>query len=89
MKKESLTITNPSGLHARPVSKLVQASSKFQSDIQIAAEGKRVNAKSILGVMSLGIKMGDVVELQIDGADERQAMQELMQLIQSGLGEEA
>jgi phosphocarrier, HPr family len=87
MLSEKLTITNPSGLHLRPAGVLSQTAMKFKSDITIEFEGKKVVAKSVLNVMSAGIKTGSEITLVCDGEDENEAMKALSEAIKSGLGE--
>lgn len=89
MISRSFTIRNKLGLHARPSAQLTQAASRFQSDIFIAKDGRRVNAKSIMGVMMLAAGPGTVVTLDAAGADEEQALQAVGELIDSGFGESA
>lgn len=74
MVEKNYTITDEAGMHARPASALVASISKFQSDITLEFNGKKVNLKSILGVMSLGIPTGSTVTIAADGPDEEQAM---------------
>lgn len=81
MQHEDITITNPAGLHARPASIFVQTSNKFKSDIQVEYESKTANAKSILQVLSLGVKKGEKISLKISGTDEVQALTTLKKLI--------
>lgn len=81
MQHEDITITNPVGLHARPASIFVQTSNKFNSDIQVEYESKTANAKSILQVLSLGVKKGEKISLKINGVDEVQALTTLKKLI--------
>ena len=87
MLSEKLTITNPSGLHLRPAGVLSQTAMKFKSDITIEFESKKVVAKSVLNVMSAGIKTGSEITLVCDGEDENEAMKALSEAIKSGLGE--
>jgi len=75
-----------SGLEARPVAVLVQKATMFDSKIYIEAEGKKVNAKSIMGMMSLGLNMGEEVTIVADGEDEADAVESLASYIG---GEEA
>jgi len=82
-----VTIKNPTGLHARPAAAFVQAAERFKADIWIEKEGRRVNAKSILSVMSLGAKQGTTLEIVADGEDEDMAVATLRDLIDGGLGE--
>jgi phosphocarrier protein len=72
--KRTITISNKLGLHARASAKLTQMASKFQSGVFISRNARRVNAKSIMGVMMLAAGLGATVELETDGADEEAAM---------------
>lgn len=87
MQHEDITVTNAVGLHARPASIFVQTSNKFNSDIQVEYGEKTVNAKSILQVLSLGVKKGGRISLKISGADEIQALTTLKKLITEDFGE--
>lgn len=77
MLKQSTTIQLKNGLEARPVAMLVQLASQFDSKVYLETEGKRVNAKSIMGMMSLGLNMGAAVEVEADGTDEEAAVQKI------------
>jgi phosphocarrier protein HPr len=74
MIKKNVTITNKLGLHARASAKLTATAAKYQSGIWIARNGRRVNAKSIMGVMMLAAGLNSTVELETEGADEADAM---------------
>lgn len=74
-------LLNRSGLHARPAVRFVQLASKFKSAIEICKQGKCVNGKNILQILSLGIDFGDVVLLKINGEDEDSAYNELLNLL--------
>jgi phosphocarrier protein HPr len=87
MIKKSITISNRLGLHARASAKLTQAASKFQSQVWIARGARRVNAKSIMGVMMLAAGLGSTVELETEGADEADAMAALEKLFADKFGE--
>ncbi len=80
-------IKNPSGLHARQASMFVNMAKSFKSSIFIEKEGKKVNAKSMMAVMMLGVKQGDEIVLIGDGEDAQYAINELEQLVNSGIGE--
>lgn len=87
MQKTTLRIINEAGLHARPASELVKAASQFKSEISVRSITKAsnaVNAKSILGILTLGVERGHEIELTVEGEDEVQAIQYLRQLIESG-----
>ena len=87
MTKRPVTITNKLGLHARASAKLTQTASKFQSSIFIAKNGRRVNAKSIMGVMMLAAGLGSTVELETDGPDEEAAIGAIEALFNDKFGE--
>lgn len=77
MIQKSMQIQLTNGLEARPVAVLVQKASMFESEIYIEAEGKKVNAKSIMGMMSLGLNAGETVTVSANGADEADAIDAL------------
>jgi phosphocarrier protein HPr len=70
MVKRAIRITNKLGLHARASAKLTQTASRFESGVWISRNGRRVNAKSIMGVMMLAAGLGSTIELETDGPDE-------------------
>jgi len=80
-------VTNKLGLHARASAKLTQLASRFQSAIWIERNGRRVNAKSIMGVMMLAAGLGSTVELETEGADEQAAIDEIEALFNDRFGE--
>ena len=88
MVKKEMTITNNIGLHARPATFFIQKANTFKSSIWIEKDERRVNAKSLLGVLSLGIAKGMVITVIADGQDENAAVTELVELVQSGLAEQ-
>ena len=77
MKKQTVSIQLEKGLEARSVAMLVQIASQFESKVYIEADEKKVNAKSIMGVMTLALNKGDELDLVIDGSDENQAFDKL------------
>ena len=81
------TIINQTGLHARPAGMLVKESIKFKSKIEIETATKKIDAKSIMGVMALGLAKGTEVTLHIDGPDEEQAKDAVLALFENGFGE--
>ena len=85
MKTFEYTITDELGIHARPAGMLVKEASKFASKIMIASPKKEVDAKRIMGVMSMGAKKGDTVKLTIEGADEAEAAASLEKFLQNNL----
>ena len=74
MMQKEITIQLENGLEERPVAMLVQVASQYDSTIYIETEGKHVNAKSIMGMMSLGMANGEILNVSADGADEQAAM---------------
>jgi phosphocarrier protein HPr len=85
--RRSITISNKLGLHARASAKLTQAASGFTSAVWIAKGDRRVNAKSIMGVMMLAAGLGSSVEIEADGPDEAAAMQAVEALFADKFGE--
>jgi len=85
--QQTTTIVNKLGLHARAAAKFVTQASMFESEIHVKRNGQDVNGKSIMGVMMLAAAKGCDIELIIDGADEQQAMQSLIELIENRFGE--
>ncbi len=87
MIEKNVQVTNPSGLQARMGALLVQTAGKFTSNIWISKNEKKVNAKSIMGILSMGISKGTLITIGADGDDEAQAVEELTGLIQSNFDE--
>ncbi len=87
MIKSSITISNKLGLHARASAKLTKLASKFQCEVWLARNGRRVNAKSIMGVMMLAAGLGTEIEIEVEGGDEQPAMDALRSLIDGKFGE--
>ena len=85
MVKKDVTITNNIGLHARPATFFIQKANTYSSSVWVEKEERRVNAKSLLGVLSMGIIKGTVVTLIADGEDEKEALDGLEELITTGL----
>jgi len=88
MQQRDVEIVNKLGLHARPSARLTQLASSFKSKVFMSRNGRRVNAKSIMGVMMLAASKGCSVTLETEGEDEMEAMEALAGLISSGFGEE-
>ncbi len=84
MISRDVTILNDVGLHARPATFFIQKANSYKSSIWVEKEDRRVNAKSLLGVLSLGIVKGMTITLIADGSDEADALQGLADLITSG-----
>lgn len=87
MIKQDIEIINKLGLHARASTKLTQTASKFASEVWIEKSGRRVNAKSIMGVMMLAAAKGATVTVEANGEDEAQAIEALKALINDYFGE--
>jgi phosphocarrier protein len=87
MIKATVTISNKLGLHARASAKLTKLAGGFQSEIFMTRNGRRVNAKSIMGVMMLAAGMGSEVEIETAGPDEQTAIEALAALIKDKFGE--
>ena len=87
MMKRDVKVVNKLGLHARASAKLTQVASRFQSAVWITRNARRVNAKSIMGVMMLAAGMGSTVQLEIDGPDEGEAMEAIERLFAEKFGE--
>jgi phosphocarrier protein len=85
--KRTIQVSNKLGLHARASAKLTQLASKFQANVFIARNGRRVNAKSIMGVMMLAAGLGSTVELETEGADEAAAIDAIEALFNDKFGE--
>lgn len=87
MISQKVTIKNPTGLHLRPAGVLCNEAMKYKSLITFTYDGGTANAKSVLSVLGACIKCGDEIELVCEGVDEREALDELLRVIQNGLGE--
>ncbi|GAB7387599.1 HPr family phosphocarrier protein [Bacillaceae bacterium] len=84
MIERKVTVAFPSGLHARPATQVVKKAGSFRSEIKISKGGKTVDAKSIMGVMSLAAGRGEEITLTADGPDEQEAIETLSRLISEG-----
>ena len=89
MLQQEVEIINRLGLHARASAKLTQLAGRFKSEVWLCRNGRRVNAKSIMGVMMLAAGLGSEVEMETDGDDEQAAMDALTALIVDKFGEGA
>ena len=87
MLQREVEIVNKLGLHARASAKLTQVAGKFEAEIWLSRNGRRVNAKSIMGVMMLAAAKGSTIVIETDGADEAEAMQALERLVATRFGE--
>ena len=89
MLQNTVVVQNQVGLHARPATFFIQKANEFKSSIWIEKEDRRVNAKSLLGILSLGIVGGTSIRIIADGADEQAAVDGLVDLVDSGFSEDA
>ena len=87
MPKATVTISNKLGLHARASAKLTKLAGSFASEIHMSRNGRRINAKSIMGVMMLAAGLGSEVEIETTGADAQAALNALVALINDRFGE--
>ena len=88
MKQLEIILHNPTGLHARPAKTLVASAKLFESDIRIEHGPKKANAKSLISVLTLGVKFGGKIRITAQGPDEENALEELERLVRNGLGDE-
>ena len=87
MVSNNVTVQNSVGLHARPATIFIQKANEFKSSIWVEKDDRRVNAKSLLGVLSLGIVKGAEISIIADGGDEKEAVQTLVELIETNFSE--
>ena len=86
--KKEFVIQNKVGLHAPPAALFVQTARKFKSDITVERDGEKVNAKSMLGILSLGAEKGAHITIEAKGEDEKKLMHGIKELIESKFGED-
>ena len=84
---KEVSVKNQAGLHARPATYFIQKANEFKSSVWVEKDERRVNAKSLLGVLSLGIVGGTTIRIMADGSDEEQAVDGLVKLVESGFAE--
>ncbi len=87
MLQQETKIVNKLGLHARASAKLTQLAARYQSEVWMTRNGRRINAKSIMGVMMLAAGIGSTVQIETEGTDEAEAMEALLALIADKFGE--
>ena len=87
MSSKEITVTNQIGLHARPATFFIQKANEFSSSIWVEKDDRKVNGKSLLGVLSLGITKGTTITIYADGADQEEALNALETLIKSNFPE--
>jgi phosphocarrier protein HPr len=85
--ERTITVGNPTGLHARPAALFVSEAARFSSKVRVRAGAREVDAKSILSVLSLGVRQGTEITIRAEGPDEEQALASLVGLIEKGFGE--
>lgn len=88
MIRKTATIVNKLGLHARPAALLVSTASKYESEVYLTKDDLRVNGKSIMGVMMLAAEKGTELQIEANGSDEEQVVDEMLKVIEAGFGEE-
>jgi phosphocarrier protein len=88
LTQTKVTVPNRLGIHARPAALLVKTATEYVSDIRILFAGDSVNAKSIMGVMTLAAGKGSELVIEAEGPDEEEAVEALVSIVQSGFGEE-
>jgi phosphocarrier protein HPr len=87
MYSKEVVLQNQVGLHARPATFFIQKANEFKSSIWVEKDERKVNAKSLLGVLSLGIARGTTISIIADGVDEKEAVDALIELIESNFSE--
>jgi len=87
MERE-VVVMNKQGLHARPATAFVQEAGKYKGDVTIEKEGKSANAKSILGILSLGIANGNTIKIKAEGEGAEEVVEALVKLVENKFGEE-
>ena len=87
MYDKKVTVQNQVGLHARPATFFIQKANEFKSTIWVEKDERRVNSKSLLGVLSLGIVGGTVIHVIADGPDDKEAVEALVKMVETGFTE--
>ena len=87
MPEKTVVLPNPSGLHARPAKVFAKAAARSDGEVTVAKDGRVVNAKSVLSVLTLDCHHGDEITITVDGDDAESTLDELVGLVESGLGE--
>jgi phosphocarrier protein HPr len=88
LKTDSAEVVNKLGIHARPAAQIVKTASLYDSSVNLTVEGVKVNAKSIMGVMTLAACRGTTIRVEAEGDDEEEAVKVIIDLIKQGFGEE-
>jgi phosphocarrier protein HPr len=89
MTSQSVTVVNQLGMHARAAAKFVHLATRFEARVRVARDRREMDGKSIMGILLLAAALGSTITITADGADEREAVEALIALVQSGFGEEA
>ena len=89
MMTRSVVVTNPLGLHARAAARFVHMATRFTSQIRVARDGKVMDGKSIMGILLLAAARGTTLTISADGPDEASAVDSLIELVESGFGEQS
>lgn len=79
---KTIKITNKTGVHARPAGMLIKEAQKYEAEINLVKDGKAVNAKSIMGILGMGIGEGDLIEINADGPDAKEAIQSIYSIFE-------
>lgn len=87
MIRENVMLENDTGIHARPATEIAKIAMKYKCDVDLIVEGKTINAKSPLTIMAAGIKSKTEIEIECNGEDENQAMEEIKQAFENNFGE--
>ena len=88
MISRSVTVVNQLGMHARAAAKFVHLATRFQARVRVARDRREMDGKSIMGILLLAAARGSIITISADGADEQDAVQALVALVQSGFGED-
>ena len=88
MTAREVTVVNPLGMHARAAAKFVHLATRFQSRVRVARDAREMDGKSIMGILLLAAARGSTIRISADGADEREALEALAGLVESGFGED-
>lgn len=87
-KKRTVTLKNKLGLHARAAAKIVNVSSRYGSEVFLEKDGRKVNGRSILGILTLACPIGSLITVEADGLDAKDVIRELVELVENKFGEE-
>jgi phosphocarrier protein HPr len=87
MISQTVTVTNQTGIHARPAALFLSTASKFKANLTVTKNGKNANAKSLLSLLSLGITKDSEITISAEGEDEKEAVAKLVELVESKFGE--